>query len=74
MTIGGSIALIIVGAILKFAVSWQPNGIDLPLVGLILLIAGIVGLIISLALTISKNRRRGGTHVYEERRFTEPPN
>jgi len=74
VTIGGSIALIIVGAILKFAVSWQPNGIDLPLVGLILLIAGIVGLIISLALTISKNRRRGGTQVYEERRFTEPPN
>jgi Domain of unknown function (DUF6458) len=73
VTIGGSIALIIIGAILKFAISWEPNGINLPLVGLILLIAGIVGLVISLALTISKNRQRGSTQVYEERRFTEPP-
>jgi Domain of unknown function (DUF6458) len=74
VTIGGSIALIVIGAILKYAISWQPNGIDLPLVGLILMIAGIAGLIISLALTISKNRRRGAAQVYEERRFTEPPN
>ena len=44
MTIGASIALIIVGAILRFAISWEPNGINLPLVGLILLIAGVVGL------------------------------
>jgi hypothetical protein len=73
VTIGASIALIIVGAILKFAVSWEPNGINLPLVGLILLIAGVVGLIISLALAITKNRRRGGEQVYEERRYTEPP-
>jgi hypothetical protein len=73
VTIGGSIALIIIGAILRFAISWEPNGINLPLVGLILLIAGIVGLIISLALTISKNRRRAGEQVYEERRYTEPP-
>ena len=58
MTIGASIALIVVGAILRFAMSWEPNGINLPLVGLILLIAGVVGLIISLALAISKNRRR----------------
>ena len=29
MTIGGSIALIIIGAILRFAVTWTPNGIDL---------------------------------------------
>jgi hypothetical protein len=73
MTIGGSLALIIVGAILKFAVTWTPDGINLQLVGLILLIAGCAGLIASVAVTISRNRRRSQAQVYEERRFTEPP-
>jgi hypothetical protein len=56
VTIGGSIALIVIGAILKFAVSWQPNGIDLPLVGLILMIAGIVGLLIGLFMYANASR------------------
>jgi Domain of unknown function (DUF6458) len=73
MTPCGRTALGVVGAILKFAVSWRPDGIDLQLVGLILLIAGCVGFVLSLAMAISKNRRRAATQVYEERRFTEPP-
>lgn len=73
MTTGGSLALIIGGAILKFAVTWSPDGVDLQLVGLILLIAGCVGLVASLAVTISRNRRRGRAQVYQERRFSEPP-
>jgi hypothetical protein len=48
MTTGTSIVLIAVGAILKFAVTATVSGIDLATVGLILMIVGIVGLVISL--------------------------
>jgi hypothetical protein len=74
MTIGGSILLIVAGAILRYAINWSPNYVDLRLVGLILMIAGIAGLII--ALTFLFMRRRGSrpsTEVYEERRYSEPP-
>src|SRR5215467_10007324 len=74
MTIGGSILLIVSGAILRYAINWSPNYVDLRLVGLILMIAGIAGLII--ALTFLFMRRRGSrppTEVYEERRYSEPP-
>jgi uncharacterized membrane protein YedE/YeeE len=74
MTIGGSILLIVVGAILRYAINWSPNYVDLRLVGLILMIAGVVGLII--ALTFLFMRRRGSRppdEVYEERRYSEPP-
>ena len=73
MTIGGSIALIIIGAILRYAVTWTPNGIDLQVVGLILIIGGVVGLIISLGFLLVRRRRASSTQVYEERRYTEPP-
>jgi uncharacterized membrane protein YedE/YeeE len=74
MTIGGSILLFVVGAILRYAISWSPDYVDLRLVGLILMIAGAVGLVI--ALTFLFMRRRGSrpaTEVYEERRYSEPP-
>jgi hypothetical protein len=48
MTIGTSIFLIAVGAILRYAVSDSIDGIDLYTAGLILMIAGVVGLIASL--------------------------
>ena len=73
MTIGGSILLIVAGAILRYAITWSPNYVDLRLIGLILMIAGAAGLII--ALTLLFVRRRGSTprtEVYEERRYTEP--
>jgi uncharacterized membrane protein YgcG len=73
MTIGGSIALIIIGAILRFAVNWTPNGIDLQVVGDILMAGGVVGLIISLSFLVARRRRATSTQVYEERRYTEPP-
>jgi ABC-type lipoprotein release transport system permease subunit len=81
MTYGGSIALIVIGAILRFAISYSPSGIDLQLVGVILMIAGVVGLIISLAWMFGRRRRAATTtavaaprtEVYEERRYTEPP-
>jgi hypothetical protein len=47
MGIGTSLLLIAVGAILHWAVSAHVNGIDLQAVGLILLVVGVIGLVIS---------------------------
>jgi Domain of unknown function (DUF6458) len=48
MGIGTSIFLIALGAILKFAVTVSIGGIELATVGVILMIAGVLGLLISL--------------------------
>jgi hypothetical protein len=57
--IGTSIFLIAVGAILKYAVTASVSGIDLNTVGVILMVVGIVGLLISLLwMTIWADRRR----------------
>jgi hypothetical protein len=53
MTIGSSLFLIAVGAILKFAVTAQVAGVDLQVVGVILMVVGVVGLAIGLAMTMS---------------------
>ena len=73
MTIGGSIALIVVGAILKFAVTWHGNYLDIQAIGVILMVAGVVGLGVSVGLLISRRRARTSATVYEQRRYTEPP-
>jgi hypothetical protein len=51
MTIGSSILLIAVGAILKWAVTAHVSGIDLQTVGTILFVLGILGLVLSIAYT-----------------------
>jgi hypothetical protein len=48
MGLGTSLFLVAVGAILRFAVTVTTSAIDLQTVGLILLIIGAVGLVISL--------------------------
>jgi Domain of unknown function (DUF6458) len=48
MTIGTSILLIAVGAILRYAVNASTDVVNIQTVGLILMIAGILGLILSL--------------------------
>lgn len=48
MGLAGSLILIAAGAILRWAVSATTSGVNLHTVGLILLIVGVVGLIISL--------------------------
>ncbi len=48
MGLGTSIFLIAVGAILKFAVNWQTNQVDLQAVGVILMVIGAIGLVVSL--------------------------
>lgn len=48
MGVGTSLVLIAVGAILRFAVSVTTTGFNIHTIGIILLIIGAVGLIISL--------------------------
>jgi hypothetical protein len=56
MRIGASLVLIAIGAILKFAVTRQVNGIDIGVVGVILMIIGAVGLLITLVLMSTRRR------------------
>jgi hypothetical protein len=53
MTIGTSLFLIAVGAILKYAVTAHVAGIDLNVVGVILMVIGVVGLVLGLAMWAS---------------------
>lgn len=73
MTIGGSIALIIVGAVLRFGITWKPSHVDLQAIGLILMIAGAAGLVISIVFLAIRRRDRASANVYEERHYTERP-
>ena len=57
MGIGTSIFLIALGAILYFAVEVDISGLELSTVGVILMIVGILGLIISLFLMSQASRR-----------------
>jgi hypothetical protein len=51
MTIGSSIVLIAVGAILKWAVTAHVSGINLQTAGTVLFVLGIVGLLLAIAYT-----------------------
>jgi len=55
--IGTSIFLIAIGAILYFAVNADISGLEISTVGLILMIVGIIGLLISLFYTSMATRR-----------------
>jgi len=68
MGIGVSVFLIAVGAILTFAVHATLSGISIQTVGIILMIAGAIGLLVTL--TIFAPRRR--TSVTEERTVADP--
>jgi len=68
MGIGAGVFLIAVGAILTFALDTNPvGGIDLAVVGIILMLAGVVG--IALDLAIFAPRRRVG---YRDAAVAEP--
>ena len=71
MTIGASIFLIAVGAILKYAVDVSVQGIEIQTIGLILMIAGVVGLVIGLFLHTQTERRRDV--VYDDRDRVRDP-
>lgn len=63
MALGTGIFLIVVGAILAFAVRDSIDAIDLTMVGYIMLAAGVVAIIISLVVN-AQNRKT--THVVDQ--------
>ena len=67
MTFGTSIFLIAVGAIIRYALSFHVSGVSRPTIGLILILAGIAGLVLSLIYMATTRGRAAGP--YEERRF-----
>jgi hypothetical protein len=76
MPAGGSIFLIAVGAILRYAVTATVSGISVQTVGLILIIAGILGLVLSLFYMLAWSQRRGQVvrdRVIEREPYEEPP-
>lgn len=68
VTIGTSIVLIAVGAILYYAVNADVQGIEIDTVGLILMIVGILGLVISLLYTFALSNRSRDRVDYDDRR------
>lgn len=71
MTIGTSLFLIAVGAILRYAVTASVSGVSLHTVGLILMIVGIVGLVLSIAYMLSMRSRRSDVVVHDEPRVRD---
>jgi hypothetical protein len=71
VTIGGSIALIIIGAILRFGITWQPRYVNIPVIGLIIMIGGIVGVGISVGTMVTRRRREQAARAAEERRYSQ---
>jgi Na+/melibiose symporter-like transporter len=70
MTIGTSLFLLAVGAILKFAIEDSVSGVDLGTIGVILMIVGIIGLILSFFYLSTRDRR--GAVVERERVHEDP--
>ena len=67
MGVGTSIFLIAIGAILDFAISVNTPGFSLHKVGLILMIVGAVGLLLSMVFWNSWGGFRRRTAVYDDR-------
>ncbi|MEX0874040.1 MAG: DUF6458 family protein [Actinomycetota bacterium] len=65
MGIGVSVFLIAVGAILSFAVNASAPGANLDVIGIILMISGGLGLLVSLAFAGSSRRTVVDEHVVE---------
>jgi beta-lactamase regulating signal transducer with metallopeptidase domain len=72
MPLGTSIFLIAVGAVLRYAVTATTSGIDIHTVGLILMIVGIVGLVLSIFYMLAWRPSRG-ERVVERDPYREPP-
>ena len=67
MGIGTSLLLIAVGAILYFAVNADFSGLEISTIGLILMVVGVIGLLISLFFMSSVRRGTGERTVVRDR-------
>ncbi len=63
---GGSLFLIAVGAILAFAVSVQTDGFNLNTIGMILMVVGGIGVILSLVAMNTPNRAEHTEYVRKD--------
>ncbi|WP_426564068.1 DUF6458 family protein [Angustibacter sp. McL0619] len=68
MGIGASVFLIAVGLILALAVNVDISGLDIAVIGWILVAAGALGLILTLVIFAPRRRRAVNGGVVEERR------
>jgi hypothetical protein len=73
MTIGGSIFLIAVGAILYFATNVHVAHVSIDTVGLILMIAGGAGLVLGFVQQSMWSRRSRREVVIDDRRVPDDP-
>ena len=67
MGIGTSLFLIAVGAVLRFAVTVNTSGFNLHTIGMILMVVGIIGVLLSLAFWSSWGGFNRSTTVVEDR-------
>lgn len=81
MYIGTSLVLLAAGAILRFAITGNVSGVNLPVVGDVLMAIGVLGLIISGIYEASRRRpvyrdrevvREVPPPVYRERTYVDP--
>ena len=71
MSIGASIFLIAVGAIVRYAFTFEIEGVNREALGLILMIAGAVGLAVSiLYMVIASDREKRAQQAYYDQ---QPP-
>ncbi len=65
MSIGASIALLILGAILAFGVDDRLPSVDLFAIGIIVMVGGGVGLVLGIVLRMGRERRLSTTEITE---------
>lgn len=70
MGIGTGIALLVIGAILSFGVSDRLEGVDLTVIGYICMGAGVLAIILAIALT---QKRTNTTHRQVVEHHEDPP-
>ncbi|HEV7720026.1 MAG TPA: DUF6458 family protein [Iamia sp.] len=69
MTVGVSVFLLAVGAILKFAVEDTIEGVDLGIIGIILMACGVIGLLFGLIQMASQRRTVVAPPAYQDPRY-----
>ena len=72
MALGTSLFLIAVGAVLRFAVTVSAHGFNIHTIGVILMVIGVVGLLISLFWMTTWRNRAVARPGYVDRRDVPP--
>jgi hypothetical protein len=69
---GVSIFLITLGAIFKWAIKAHLSGIDLPALGVILMVVGAASFLLQLVMTNRQPRPQSGAEVFHDERGNPP--